>query len=190
MSDQRVLAQLDAPSVLDGWTVRDLIAHTGRCFLAVETAVTVTDAPAQTLGAYLSRYAPAAVEISEGTKAMSGEIADALLPSLDAFAVRGFEALSRLGGPVVRGPRGPIAREDFVVTRILEMVVHSDDLSRSVPSVPPVPLVPACVEVVGSSLAAVYRERAGSEPDDPAGIAWIRAATGRVASVDPNLPVL
>ena len=39
---------------------------------------------------------------------------------------------------VVIGPRGPIRGEDLLRTRIVELVVHSDDLSRSLPDRPPV----------------------------------------------------
>lgn len=190
MGGEQVLAHLDSMSTLDGWTVRDLMAHMGRCFVSVDTTVTVEDQQPQTLGAYLSQYGPAADEIAEGTRRLSDEVSDALLPSLDAFAAHGFASLARLRGPVVRGPRGPIAREDFVVTRMLELVVHSDDLSRSVPTVEPVPLVQDCVDIVSRSLAGISAERTGTVPQDCTGIAWIRRACGREHSDDPNLPLL
>jgi hypothetical protein len=72
--------------------------------------------------------------------------------------------------PVVLGPRGPIAVPDLVRTRIIELVVHSDDLSRSVPDREP-------VELRRSALAAATRTLAG-----------ILAAQQPGASVEVRVP--
>ena len=57
------------------------------------------------------------------------------------------------------GPRGPIAGEDLVRTRIVEVVVHSDDLSRSLPAREPVPLQRAALAVAVRTLTGILAEQ-------------------------------
>jgi len=185
-----VLEHADDPSVLAGWTVRDLMAHTGRSFLTA-TATTAADGEEPgTLLAYVGGYGRAAGEIADGTRALSVELADDLLGGLDRIVVDGFAAMAGLPDGVVRGPRGLIRRDDFVVTRILELVVHGDDLARSVPSVSRSPLLDDAVTIVARSLADGYEHTTGHRPSSEQGIGWIRAATGRVVDDDPRLPLL
>jgi Bacterial SCP ortholog len=62
---------------------------------------------------------------------------------------------------VVVAPRGPIATEDFLATRIIEIVVHADDLSRSLPDREPVPLHRRAMGRCARALAAIL---AGQHP--------------------------
>jgi len=107
----------------------------------------------------------------------------------------------------VAGPRGPLSPADWLVTRAIEMVVHADDLSRSLPDQAPVELdrtalrlvTQACADLLatrapGRSLelrippyAAVQcvagpRHTRGTPPNvvetDP--LTWIRLAAGRL----------
>ena len=69
-----------------------------------------------------------------------------------------------MAGPlpaVALGPRGPITGEDLVRTRIVEVVVHSDDLSRSLPAWEPVPLQPAALATAVRTLTGIL---AGQHP--------------------------
>ena len=50
-------------------------------------------------------------------------------------------ALAGSHPPVVQAPRGPLRAEDWIETRIIELVVHADDLNRTFPERAPVPLV-------------------------------------------------
>ncbi|GMA32461.1 hypothetical protein [Litorihabitans aurantiacus] len=70
-----------------------------------------------------------------------------------------------------------------MLTRLVELVVHADDLSRSVPSVGLVD--PTARTIVSRALFEVLRERSGvdhlevlDERD------WVRLATGRTAWAD------
>jgi hypothetical protein len=36
--------------------------------------------------------------------------------------------------PVVRVPGGPVSLHDYLLTRVLEVVVHGDDVARSIPA--------------------------------------------------------
>lgn len=178
-----VLAHGDRPSVLAGWSVRDLVAHIGRGFLTASMVSESDDAPL-TVCQYATGYAGAAVEIEADARVVAAERGVDLLRWLDQVADDAFALIDGINAPVVRGPRGPITRHDFVATRLLELVVHGDDLARSV-DVGGSPLVDGAVTVVAGALADGYAEVAGRRPSSEHGIEWIRVATGRVSSDDP-----
>ncbi len=188
ISARQALGRGDQPSVLDGWTIRDLIAHLGPAFNAATNAEETDESP-RTLRQYVAGYRDAVVDIDRKTRAASSERGD-LLAWLDETAAAAFAAVAARPGTVVRGRRGPISRDDFVVTRILELVVHGDDLARSMPDADGSPLDDRAVAIVARALADGYEEVAGRRPASEDGIAWIRAAAGRVASADPHLPLL
>jgi uncharacterized protein (TIGR03083 family) len=190
MATDGIAECLDRPSVLPGWTVADLIAHTGRSFIATELTINDPGGQAQSLRSYLAHYPPAAEEISEATQALAAEIRDGLLGGLDEIAERGFAHLDDLTAPVLRGLRGGITRDDFVLTRLIEVVVHADDLARSLPEIEPPMLLDEAVALVSDALAGAYAEAAGAAPSYPPGLPWIRLAAGRVPSTDPVLPLL
>ncbi len=102
----------------------------------------------------------------------------------------GFRALDALRTDVVRGPRGAITRDDFILTRVIELVVHGDDLARSVPAIEAPPLLDASRAAVSGALAQAYAEVTGREPEIGDHLMWIRAATGRTPSEDEALPLL
>lgn len=107
---------------------------------------------------------------------------------------------------VVHAPRGPLRLEDFLASRAVELVVHTDDLARSVPGQPPPELdaggLRTAVRMLADLLAAVApgrsvevrvppyaavqcvegpRHTRGTPPNvvetDP--LTWIRLASGR-----------
>ena len=202
----------DVPSVLDGWTVGDLVAHVGRGLEALVAAV-----PAEvgvrplTIRAYVGTYPEVAGQIASATRALAAETAADPLAALDASWQRTTDALERLADAdadlVVAARRGPILLSDLVVTRLLELVVHADDLHRSLPELeaPALPreavrlvvraLLDALVELApGHSVevrvppfAAVQclegpRHTRGTPPNviEAGPLTWIRVACGRV----------
>jgi uncharacterized protein (TIGR03083 family) len=189
MATDAITARLDRPSVLSGWTVAELIAHNGQSFIATELAVDDPHGTPQSLRSYVAHYPAAATEIADATRALATDIRDDLLGGLDDLSERAFAHLDSLG-PVVRGLRGCITREDFVLTRLIEVVVHADDLARSLPEVGPPPLFDRAVTLVSDALARAYAEVAGRQPSYPPGLPWIRLAAGRDPSPDPALPLL
>lgn len=184
-----VLDRGDTPSVLAGWTVRDLVAHLGRGF-ATANVIQASNEPPLTLRQYVTGYAGAATEIEAEARTQAGAREADLIAWLDQLAAEAFELVGRIAAPVVRGPRGPITRDDFVLTRLLELVVHGDDLARSVPDVAGTPLVDDAVTAVAAALADGYSEVAAQPPRRVVDLDWIRAATGRVPTDDPHLPLL
>ena len=108
---------------------------------------------------------------------------------------------------VVRGLRGPITARDWVATRVLDLVVHCDDFSRSLPEREPVPLHRPALATAVRTLAEILAAQApgrsvevrvppfvavqaiegprhtrGTPPNvvetDP--LTWVRLATGRL----------
>ncbi|MEU0387123.1 maleylpyruvate isomerase family mycothiol-dependent enzyme [Streptomyces chartreusis] len=201
--------QLGLPTRLGGWTVRDLAAHVT---MAVET-----------VSRNLDREEPAKPELALldwpfATAARAGDIADdtrelaAAHPDLDALYARTEERLTRKladapGDRVLAARTGAITLADYLVTRTVELVVHTDDLNAAVPGLD-IPYdrqaVAACTRLLADALAAKApggstevrippyavvqcvagpRHTRGTPPSvvetDP--LTWIRLATGRVA---------
>jgi hypothetical protein len=91
---------------------------------------------------------------------------------------------------VVIGRRGPILLSTMLTTRLLELVVHGDDLVRSVLRTAPGdlgPLEPGAVTVVAEVLRDLLVERRGPDLDVVDPLAWIRLACGRVP-LGTNVP--
>jgi uncharacterized protein (TIGR03083 family) len=176
---------LRRPSVLDGWTVGDLVAHLVRtCQTVSALRPAPPEATPQTVHRYVSAYADAAADIAAGTRALAGRIEDPLAALDQAWAqvpaaLAGLQATERPGRVVVSA-RGPIRLGDFLLTRTLELVVHADDLARSLDREPP--LLPAATSAVTRALIDVGIARSGRalRPDGLDDLTWIRLACGRV----------
>jgi Bacterial SCP ortholog len=109
------------------------------------------------------------------------------------------------------GGRGPITARDWAITRLVDLVVHCDDLTRSLPDHEPMPLLrpalAATVRTLAQALAAQApgrsvelrvppfvavqaiagpRHTRGTPPNvvetDP--LTWLRLATGRLPFAD------
>lgn len=190
-------AELAVPSVLAGWTVADLVAHVARSADAT-LQLRHTDAAPLPIGGYVSAYAAAADEIAEGTRALAVATADDRVGRIDASWQAATVVLADLGAndpagdPVVLGPRGPILLSDFVATRILELVVHADDLGRSVGRPGPQDL--RAVDVVAAALVQIWVDRFPRRPLPPVedDLDWLRQACGRIQPPEPvdGLPLL
>ena len=184
-----VSAHLDEPVGLGDWTVRELVAHLGLGIgLSRYVAVAEPGAVPLSLGEYVRAYPPAADQIAEMTRALSVSFGDDLVGGFRRTAAEAFAALDALDGAVLQARRGPIRREDYLLSRLLELVVHGDDLQRALGRTD-APLLSEAVEAVAGALSRAYEERTGSTSEHD-GLGWIRLATGRVVSEDPHLPLL
>ena len=152
------------PSVLPGWDVRMLTAHLVMAHRTLDTALsTPTHEPAVPIERYVQGYRPGAESIALRTTETAG---DASGPELVELLSAAVETLAtRLADPapeaVVVGPRGPIRREDILVTRVIEMVVHTDDLNQSLSDREPAALRRAPLGRCSRTLAAIL---AGQHP--------------------------
>jgi uncharacterized protein (TIGR03083 family) len=195
-------------SALPGWTVAELATHIGMVLASIPATLSqpTGDRPIS-LSDYLAGYRKAAGEILERDVAGAAGRSPAEVLA-DIYAQR--DAAASAEPPVsraVQAPRGPISPADFLVTRAIELVVHADDLSRSLPEREPVALDRGALRVACQALADVLAERApgrslelrvppyaavqavqgprhtrGTPPNvvetDP--LTWVRLAAGRV----------
>ena len=151
------------PSVLDGWTVLELVVHVAN--VPIAAARTITAGPSidrpMSLGDYTSGWPAAAgtiAEIAVETAAGLGpagvlELWDEGNASLAAVAADLPDDL------VVRAARGPLRLGDFLATRVNELVVHAGDLSRSLPELPPVPVDRKALAVACRVLTTILADR-------------------------------
>ncbi|SDE56440.1 sterol carrier family protein [Auraticoccus monumenti] len=127
-------ADPSTPTPLPGWDVGTLSAHlvvVGEGLLDGLGRPT-RDAPLPVLD-YVARYAAGAGEIDERARARADGPTAADLAEL---AARISEAAAGAVPAVVAGPRGPLRGTDWVATRLVDAVVHADDLTRAVPGAP------------------------------------------------------
>ena len=199
--------QLARPSGLGEWSVADLAAHIA--WIADSLAGGLARPPA--IVAEIS-----AVEWPFATASLAGKISEAAretltgapLPELfDRAATRMAEGLAENPGDrVVHLWIGDMTLADFLVTRTVELVVHTDDLNRATGLDVPIErqALAACTRLLADALAfkapggsvevrippfAVVqcvegpRHTRGTPPNvvetDP--LTWIRLATGRTA---------
>jgi len=157
-----------APSVLPSWDVRTL---TGHLLLVHSGMLRLLDHPSRSapvpLAEWVRRYRRDVQQIGTATAETTDDRSGAELVAELGRAVN--ELAARLLGPeplpqAVDSPRGVTTLADFVATRAVELVVHADDLSRSLPQLPPVPLprpaLSLCSRTLASVLAAQHPGRA------------------------------
>lgn len=155
---------LRTPSVLDGWNVGDLAAHTSR---AASTLPGLTIASRNTtpwsVAEYIGAYAAGATAVAErGRQSVGGpdrtvaDLVDAMDTALTdaAVAVEAWTA-----DPVIDGAVGPIRGTDYLITRTLEVVLHADDLARSLPDGAPLSLPKPAMRSAVRALANTLTER-------------------------------
>lgn len=173
-----------SPSTLPGFTVAELIAHVGRAMDALAAAEPAEPGTIPlTLAEYVGTYPERATEIARLTREIAATIADSPLVAVDAMAAAAFDRLAELGPEdlVVQARRAPITLSDMVVSRLIELVVHGDDLARSVsPRTGEGPIDRDALQLVAEALLDIVVVRGGwsLEIIDP--MLWVRLATGRV----------
>ena len=159
------MAGFARPTTLGEWDVRELIGH-----LAVvhEGLTRLLDQPSR----------DPALPVHQFVRGYRRDVAAIMASTLDASAgLDGPQTLARLARAseglaarlaagvsepqVIMTPRGPSTIGDFLATRIVEVVVHADDLSRSLPELEPVPLTQGALARCTRTLAAIL---AGQHP--------------------------
>ncbi|MFE6283000.1 sterol carrier family protein [Streptomyces sp. NPDC057877] len=204
--------QLALPTRLGEWTVRELVAHVGMALGAVPRLVGEPE-PARPSGALLDW--PSAIVADAPAIADTATRLAAEHPDPDAHLAdreRHFTAAldDHPGTRLLPTSAGALPLADYVVTRTVELVVHTDDLNAAVPGLD-IPYdrqaLATCTRLLADVLAAKapggstevrippyavvqcvegLRHTRGTPPNvvetDP--LTWIRLATGRLSWPD------
>ena len=201
--------QLALPTRLGEWTVRDLVAHIGMALTAVHRSLALPEPPKQDAVLLDWPFATAASSsaIDEFTRGLAADH-----PDLDAYLADVDRTLRDLlaehpGTRILPTNAGALLLDDYLVTRTVELVVHTDDLAAAVPGLE-VPYdrhaLAAATRLLADALAAKApggstevrvppyavvqcvegpRHTRGTPPNvvetDP--LTWVRLATGRLA---------
>ena len=204
--------QLALPTRLGDWTVRELVAHLGMALSAIGRALDLPE-PARQDATPLDwpfRTSANSTAIDAFTQQLAGDHPDlgAYLDGVEQDLVRQLDTYP--GTRLLQTTAGAMPFAEYLVTRTVELVVHTDDLNAAVPGLE-VPFdrqaLAACTRLLADALAvkapggstevripphAVVqcvegpRHTRGTPPNvvetDP--LTWIRLATGRLAWKD------
>jgi uncharacterized protein (TIGR03083 family) len=153
----------ERPTVLADWDLRQLAGH----LVLVHSSFTASiDQPTKEAAVpvheFVTRYRRDAEMIMESTlqasAGLSGpEVVERLESAIDDLATR-LDAGVQMS-QVIMTRRGPIMIEDYLATRIVELIVHTDDLNRSVPEMPPATLQRSALARCTRMLAAILAAR-------------------------------
>lgn len=175
----------DEPSTLPGWSLGVLVAHLGRVWdsiRALRPPEPGDDAEPLTLAEYLATYR---ADDPERLDRLAHEVAASVrqdpLAAIDALAEDALARVDELvaeGDVVVLARRGPIRLGDFLVSRLIELVVHAYDLAPTLPLPPPVD--PTARTLVAQALLDVATQRTGTAIEVADETAWVLAASGRL----------
>ncbi len=180
----------DMSTGLGDWTVGDLVAHLGLSLsLAADVGEASADVDVLSIGQYVAAYPPAADEIAAMTQRTRAAFGPDTVRGLREIGERVWQAVARYDQARVLARRGAMGTSDYLATRLIELVVHGDDLWR-VLGLGATPVIPEALRTVSTALADAYRERTGVVLNPADDLAWVRAACGRQASDDPALPLL
>lgn len=146
------------PSVLPGWDIRTLVGHIAGSKEGLASYLTTrADGPPLAPATYVQAYAPAAADISAQTVAATGADTPAQLQQRLRVPIEVPAGVT--DQTVIGAPRGPSTALDFARTRTLDLVVHVDDLARSLPDHEP-PLQKAALASTTRTLAEMFATRA------------------------------
>lgn len=176
---------------LGEWTVAELVAHLVRGATRIGAYLDVDpggSAPVcDRVGYFRFDLAAAAPEVAERARQEAAAVDAATLPAL--FAAGWRSSAERASGlppdHLVATLRGPMALEEYAATRVVEMVVHHMDLCAALDR-PPAP-TPTGGKITMELLEGLL---GGPRPRNMGRTRFVLAATGRIPTDDPRLPVL
>ena len=140
-------AQLALPAT-PAWTVIELVGHTARALLTVELAVAAPVDPASRHLASAAEYFTAALSVPgvhagilDRARASTEQLGDDPVVFVTATAERVLALVERTSDhQIVQHFTGRISFCDYLVTRVVELVLHTVDLQLALgraPSAPP-----------------------------------------------------
>jgi len=146
------------PTVLPDWDVRTLTVHLILVHRGLAKALgQPTNERPLPNAEYVRTYRRNVDSITERPQAATSDHSNpALVSELDLAIGEVAATLSAAElRSVIRAPQGPVQAADFVATRIVEVVVHADDLTRSLPDRRPIPLHRAAFSRCTRTLAEI-----------------------------------
>jgi uncharacterized protein (TIGR03083 family) len=179
----------DAPA-LGQWNVAQLVAHIVRATTRVPDYLQrPVDGPVAVDRVGYWRYDAAAEAPAIAQRAIdqAAAVAPEQLPEAFADGHRATLEAAAAAGPdrVLSTIRGPMRLDEYVATRVVEVVVHHGDL-RAALDLPPAS-DPGAARMVMQILEGLLGE---PRPRNLGRTRFIQVATGRLASDDPRFPVL
>jgi len=170
VASPQVVARWDEPSALPEFSVRGLVGHLARAALTVDTYLDrpqpAGGVPISPAAYYANLTADIASPLNRGIRQRGEELAAAgherLAAEIDRLAARLEERLAREADDrllVVAG-NDLMRLDDYLVTRIIELTVHADDLALSVGLDAPA-LPPEALDTTIDALVAIARDRHG-----------------------------
>lgn len=157
----------DAPG-LGSWTVKELAAHTARAFVTIETyladAPTEAEVPDPVTYFHIAlANAAAHAGVAERGKRDASNLGDDPAASIAIIAerVRGIVAATP-GDALTQSAVGGMQFSDYLMTRTVELTVHTCDLCQAIglDEQPPEVAAALTFSVLGG-LAAIHPQRAG-----------------------------
>ncbi|GAA1239462.1 maleylpyruvate isomerase N-terminal domain-containing protein [Pseudonocardia alaniniphila] len=180
---------------LPHWTILELAGHLEFAMNMVDTLIdgeSDEEPQLDPAGFFLVRRSEVApIAYQHAYQTVGGRSADQMRESFSATCsatVKRAEATS----PDLVGPAlfGPMRLDDFLVTRVVEAVVHGLDLTQALDREPVA--TSAGIEAAAAVLdELLVRRAAGQRPADLSDDwKWVEAAAGRVPHGDQRLPLL
>jgi uncharacterized protein (TIGR03083 family) len=194
------------PSVLPDWDVRTLVGHVALVRRGLTAQLEGRSTAAATpVGQFVTRYRRDVAQIAASTAEVTADRPAAELIAAIREPIAPVEIADRA---VLDAKRGPITAADWCATRVVELVVHTDDLGRSLPELDPAPLTRAALGSATRTLAEILAAQApghsvevrippfaavqaiegprhtrGTPPNvvQMPPLTWVRLATGRVS---------
>ncbi|MDQ2744017.1 MAG: maleylpyruvate isomerase N-terminal domain-containing protein [Chloroflexota bacterium] len=170
VASPQVAARWDEPSMLPEFSVRGLAGHVARASLTVDTYLDrpqpAGGVPISPAAYYANLDADIASSLNIGIRQRGEELAAAgherLVAEIDRLAARVEERLVREPDDRLLMVAGNdlMRLDDYLVTRIVELTVHTDDLALSVgldsPTFPP-----EAIDITIDTLVGIARNRHG-----------------------------
>ena len=175
---------------LGSWTLAELVAHLVRGATRVTAYLPepVPDAPPVGRVEYCRFDADAeAPAVASRAVQEAAAVDPESLPGRFSMGWRASAAAASDHGPAQLLPtfRGPMRLDEYLATRVLEMVVHHLDV-RAALDQPPAS-TPAAARMTMAILEGLLGEQ---RPRNMGRTRFLQAATGRIKTEDPRFPVL
>ena len=176
IASSEVVARWNEPSALESYSIAGLSGHLARGVITVESYLEQPATPGQTLISAVDYYVialaghdPVRSQMHESVRARSDELAQAGPAALAARVSQALDGLApRLTGiadhiGIITFNGLAISIDQYLRTRLVELVVHLDDLAVSVGQAPPDVGEPVGAIVV-ATLAEYARRTHGTWP--------------------------